>query len=62
MYAGEWPDYDMPVLGTRPQYEVVATYTLQLSDNNYDWEVTGVSYDAAVPGMGCTISGIYRKG
>jgi hypothetical protein len=48
-YAGEYPDYDMPLVATRPQYEVVATYTLQLSDNNYDWDVTQVSYDKPAP-------------
>ena len=49
LYAGEWPEDGGPVLGTRPQYEVVATYTLQLSVNNYDWEATGVSYDTPIP-------------
>ena len=49
LYAGEWPEDGAPVLGTRPQYEVVATYTLQLSDNNYDWDATGVSYSTPIP-------------
>ena len=49
LYAGEWPEDGGPVLGTRPQYEVVATYTMQLSVNNYDWEATGVSYDTPIP-------------
>jgi hypothetical protein len=48
-YSGEWPEDGGPVLGTRPQYEVVATYTMQLSDNNYDWEATGVSYNIPLP-------------
>ena len=48
-YTGEWPDYNLPALATRPQYEVVATYTLQLSDNNYDWVVIQVSYTPAIP-------------
>ena len=49
LYSGEWPDDTAPVLGTRPQYEVIATYTLQLSDNNYDWDATGASYSAPPP-------------
>ncbi len=48
-YSGEWPEDGGPVLGTRPQYEVIATYTMQLSDNNYDWEATGVSYNIPLP-------------
>jgi len=49
LYSGEWPDYGAPVLGTRPRYQVVATYTLQLSDNNYNWDATGVSYNQPIP-------------
>jgi hypothetical protein len=49
LYAGEWPDYGMPALATRPQYEVIATYMLQLSENNYDWDVTAVSYNLPLP-------------
>ena len=48
-YAGEYPEYDMPLLATRPQYDIVATYTLQLSENNYNWEVTQISYDQSAP-------------
>jgi hypothetical protein len=49
LFAGEWPDDFAPVLATRPQYEVVATYTLQLSENNYDWDVTEISYNVPLP-------------
>jgi hypothetical protein len=49
LYSGEWPDDFAPVLGSRPQYEVIATYTMQLSDNNYDWEATAVSYNIPLP-------------
>jgi hypothetical protein len=49
LYSGEWPDEYGPVVGTRPQYEVIATYAMQLSDNNYDWEATGVSYNIPLP-------------
>lgn len=49
MYAGEWPDTGMPALATRPQYEVIATYMLQLSENNYDWDATAVSYNLPLP-------------
>lgn len=48
-YAGEYPDTSAPVLATRPVYEVIATYTLQLSDNGYDWVATHVSYNTAPP-------------
>ena len=49
LYSGEWPDYGAPELGTRPRYQVVATYTLQLSDNNYDWDAIAVSYNQPTP-------------
>jgi hypothetical protein len=48
-YAGEWPDDSAPVLATRPVYEVIATYNLQLDANGYDWVVTQVSYNTTPP-------------
>jgi hypothetical protein len=48
-YAGEWPDYGSPVVATRPEYEVIATYNLQLGSDGYDWDVTQVSYNTAPP-------------
>jgi hypothetical protein len=48
-YAGEWPDEGAPVLATRPVYEVIATYNLQLDGNGYNWVVTQVSYNTTPP-------------
>jgi len=49
MYAGEWPEYGATAGATRPVYEIIATYNLQLDADGYNWEVTQLSYNTTPP-------------
>jgi hypothetical protein len=51
LYAGQYPDFDVPPLGVRGPYVLTATYTLEWTSSEWSdyWKVVAVAVQGAVP-------------